>query len=228
MPILPGTDGEQRMSKSLGNYVGVTEPPEEVFGKLMRVPDAAMAVYYELLLEEAFDPARPAVESKRALARALTARFHGEEAAAGGGGSTSTACTSSARCPTRSRSWPSPPATAGAPARACCATPSASPRSEGRRLLAGGGVKLDGEPVPAGRARPGRRAAGRRGPAGRASGASGACASAERRFPRGRPRGAILPGPARGDHPGASRREALSVRGDVRGGVPTPKGRGGL
>ena len=52
MPILPGTDGERRMSKSLGNYVGVTEPPEEIFGKLMRVPDAAMPVYYELLLDE--------------------------------------------------------------------------------------------------------------------------------------------------------------------------------
>jgi tyrosyl-tRNA synthetase len=80
MPILPGIDGVQRMSKSLGNYVGVSEPPEDVFGKLMRVPDDAMPVYYELLLDEPFDPARPAVESKRAMARALTARFHGDGA----------------------------------------------------------------------------------------------------------------------------------------------------
>src|SRR3954449_11865456 len=50
LPILPGTDGERRMAKSLGNYVGVTEAPEEVFGKLMRVPDSAMPVYYDLLL----------------------------------------------------------------------------------------------------------------------------------------------------------------------------------
>ena len=42
MPILPGTDGRQKMSKSLGNYVGVTDPPEEMFGKLMSVPDEAM------------------------------------------------------------------------------------------------------------------------------------------------------------------------------------------
>jgi tyrosyl-tRNA synthetase len=83
LPILPGTDGVQRMAKSAGNYVGVTEAPEEVFGKLMRVPDDAMPTYYELLLDEPFDPARPAVESKRALAGALTARFHGEEAARG-------------------------------------------------------------------------------------------------------------------------------------------------
>src|SRR3954468_18853465 len=51
VPILPGTDGVQRMSKSLGNYVAVTDPPEEVFGKLMRLPDEAMPLYYELLLE---------------------------------------------------------------------------------------------------------------------------------------------------------------------------------
>ncbi len=81
MPILPGTDGVQKMSKSLGNYVGVTEPADEIFGKLMRVPDAAMPVYYELLLDDPFDPASPAVESKRAMARELAARFHGQDAA---------------------------------------------------------------------------------------------------------------------------------------------------
>ena len=81
MPILPGTDGERRMSKSLGNYVGITEAPEEIFGKLMRIPDEAMPVYYELLLDEPFDPDRPAVESKRALARSICAQFHDEDAA---------------------------------------------------------------------------------------------------------------------------------------------------
>jgi tyrosyl-tRNA synthetase len=81
MPILPGTDGVARMSKSLGNYVGVTEPADEVFGKLMRVPDAAMGVYYELLLDGELDPERPAVESKRALARGIASRLHGDGAA---------------------------------------------------------------------------------------------------------------------------------------------------
>ncbi len=52
MPILPGTDGVRRMSKSLGNYVGVTDPPEEMFGKLMSVPDEVMPQYYLLLLGE--------------------------------------------------------------------------------------------------------------------------------------------------------------------------------
>src|SRR5439155_13919062 len=74
LPILPGTDGVKRMSKADGNYIGVTEAPAEIFGKAMSVPDDVMPVYYELLLDEPFDPAAPAVESKRGLARALTAR----------------------------------------------------------------------------------------------------------------------------------------------------------
>jgi tyrosyl-tRNA synthetase len=81
MPILPGIDGVQRMSKSLGNYVGITDPPEEIFGKLMRVPDEVMGTYYDLLLGRPLDPDAPAVESKRALAREICARYHGEEAA---------------------------------------------------------------------------------------------------------------------------------------------------
>src|SRR5919202_2482878 len=73
LPILPGIDGVERMAKSAGNYVGVTDPPEEVFGKLMRVPDEVMPLYYELLLDQPFDPERPAVEEKRAMARAICA-----------------------------------------------------------------------------------------------------------------------------------------------------------
>jgi tyrosyl-tRNA synthetase len=81
MPILPGLDGERRMSKSLGNYVGVTDPPDEMFGKLMSLPDAAMQTYYELLLGEALDAGRAPVEAKRALARRIVERFWGPEAA---------------------------------------------------------------------------------------------------------------------------------------------------
>ena len=81
MPILPGTDGVRRMSKSLGNYVGVTDPPEEMFGKLMSIPDDAMGEYYRLLLYEALDADRHPGEAKRELGRRLVARFHGEDAA---------------------------------------------------------------------------------------------------------------------------------------------------
>jgi tyrosyl-tRNA synthetase len=77
MPLLVGTEGKQKMSKSLDNYVGVTEPPEEMFGKLMRVPDEAMGEYFRLLLG-AEAPARPPNEAKRELARRLVERFHGE------------------------------------------------------------------------------------------------------------------------------------------------------
>jgi tyrosyl-tRNA synthetase len=83
VPILPGTDGALKMSKSYDNYVGVTDPPEQMFGKLMSIPDAIMGDYYLLLLGEPLDAAKPAVEAKRELARRLTDRFHGEGAGAG-------------------------------------------------------------------------------------------------------------------------------------------------
>jgi tyrosyl-tRNA synthetase len=79
MPILPGIDGVKKMSKSLGNYVGVDEPPEEMFGKLMRVPDDAMPLYYDLLLDE--KPQSDPREAKRHMAFALTERYHGADAA---------------------------------------------------------------------------------------------------------------------------------------------------
>jgi tyrosyl-tRNA synthetase len=80
MPILPGIDGKQKMSKSLGNYIGVTDPPEEMFGKLMRVPDEAMRTYYELLLGEGAPEGEP-VEAKRQLGRRIVERFHDAAAA---------------------------------------------------------------------------------------------------------------------------------------------------
>ncbi len=82
LPILPGTDGVRKMSKSYDNYIGVAEPPEEMFGKLMSIPDAVMGEYYLLLLGERLDAGKPAVEAKRELARRLTDRFHGDGAGA--------------------------------------------------------------------------------------------------------------------------------------------------
>jgi tyrosyl-tRNA synthetase len=81
MPILPGTDGVRRMSKSLGNYVGVDEEPADMFGKLMSVPDDAMGTYYELLLGEAPPEVGNPMEAKRELARSLVGEFHGQDAA---------------------------------------------------------------------------------------------------------------------------------------------------
>ena len=80
-PLLVGTDGTAKMSKSLGNYIGVTDPPREMFGKAMSIPDGPMREYYELLLDRE-PPEAPPVEQKRELARSLARHFHGGEAAA--------------------------------------------------------------------------------------------------------------------------------------------------
>ncbi len=81
LPILPGTDGVRRMSKTADNYVGVTDSPQDVFGKLMSVPDQAMEDYYRLLLAARLDPSRHPGEAKRELARRVVERFHGAEGA---------------------------------------------------------------------------------------------------------------------------------------------------
>jgi tyrosyl-tRNA synthetase len=90
LPLLEGTDGTQKMSKSLGNYIGVAEPPEEIFGKIMSISDELMLRYYELLTEENVRRLRRAVssgdlhpmEAKKRLGETLVERFHGAAAAA--------------------------------------------------------------------------------------------------------------------------------------------------
>jgi tyrosyl-tRNA synthetase len=86
-PLLEGTDGSVKMGKSLGNYIGLTEPPEEIYGKTMSIPDKLTAKYLRLVsgLEgkdlEAVLALKPR-DAKAALARQLVRRLHGEEAAA--------------------------------------------------------------------------------------------------------------------------------------------------
>jgi tyrosyl-tRNA synthetase len=81
LPILVGTDGREKMSKSLDNYVGVTEPPEEQYGKTLSIPDEAMGQWYRLLLERAPDPDLSPRDAKRALAREIVSTYHGPAAA---------------------------------------------------------------------------------------------------------------------------------------------------
>lgn len=83
MPLLEGLDGVKKMSKSYGNYVGVNDSPQEMYGKLMSVSDALMDRYYQLLLGEQRDPSGHPMEAKKALAQKLTARYHDEAAAIG-------------------------------------------------------------------------------------------------------------------------------------------------
>src|SRR5919106_2984978 len=80
-PLLVGTDGALKMSKSLGNYIGVVEDPRNVFGKAMSIPDESMPSYYSLLLGRDLPNAEP-VEQKRELARSLVRTFHDESAVA--------------------------------------------------------------------------------------------------------------------------------------------------
>jgi tyrosyl-tRNA synthetase len=89
LPLLEGTDGTQKMSKSLGNYVGVAEPPGEIFGKVMSISDELMLRWYELLTHEDVAALRDAIASgrvhpmdaKKHLAEVLVDRFHDAEAA---------------------------------------------------------------------------------------------------------------------------------------------------
>jgi tyrosyl-tRNA synthetase len=80
-PLLVGADGVKKMSKSLGNYIGLTDSPSDVFGKAMSIPDGLMANYYALLLNSPMPDTEP-VAQKRSLARSLVERFHGEGAVA--------------------------------------------------------------------------------------------------------------------------------------------------
>jgi tyrosyl-tRNA synthetase len=80
-PLLVGTDGSVKMSKSVGNYIGVTDPPAEMFGKTMSIPDNLMPDYFSLLLDRPMPDAEP-VEQKRELARSLVRTFHAQEAVA--------------------------------------------------------------------------------------------------------------------------------------------------
>ena len=82
-PLLVGLDGAEKMSKSRGNYIGIEEPPEEMFGKTMSIPDTALPQWWELLAGGGEHPEDP-LEWKLELARRITARWHGEEGARAG------------------------------------------------------------------------------------------------------------------------------------------------
>jgi tyrosyl-tRNA synthetase len=81
MPLLTGTDGEHKMSKSYGNQIGVTDAPAEMYGRVLSIPDGSLAGWFDLLVSGLPDPALGPRDAKRALARAIVARFHDEAAA---------------------------------------------------------------------------------------------------------------------------------------------------
>ena len=90
MPVLPGTDGTKRMSKSTGNYIGIDEPPNDIYGKTMSIPDELIYTYFELVTDSSLeklsgikeqlesDSVNP-MELKKKLAREIVALYYGEE-----------------------------------------------------------------------------------------------------------------------------------------------------
>lgn len=82
MPLLEGLDGVKKMSKSAHNYIGVSEEPNEMFGKIMSVSDELMDRYYTLLLGEHRDPSMHPMEAKKQLAAHITGRYHDDQSAA--------------------------------------------------------------------------------------------------------------------------------------------------
>jgi tyrosyl-tRNA synthetase len=145
-PLLIGTDG-RKMSASLGNYIGLAEPPEEQFGKTMRISDELLPDYYRLVMESDQDPVRmEPMEAKLALARFIVHRSHGEEAAAQAEAHF-TRVVRERQAPEEVREVDVP---AGDPVHLPALLvelfriPSTS---EARRLIAQGGVKLDGAVV---------------------------------------------------------------------------------
>jgi tyrosyl-tRNA synthetase len=149
MPILVGTDGIQKMSKSLGNYVGVTDPPGEMFGRLMSIPDEAMASYYRLLLGDE-RPAGPPNEAKRELARRIVDRYHGEGAGRAAEAQFNRVFVDRS-APEEIEELDLAPFLADGDTRVHLPKVLASAfeisSSEGRRLIGQGGVRIDGEPV---------------------------------------------------------------------------------
>ena len=103
MPILVGTDGQRKMSKSLGNHIGITDAPGEIYGKTLSMPDEAMGEYYRLLLDREQPAGVAPREAKRELARELVSWLHSTAGRAPRPSASSTASSSSAASPTRSR-----------------------------------------------------------------------------------------------------------------------------
>jgi tyrosyl-tRNA synthetase len=143
-PLLVGTDGTAKMSKSLGNYIGVAENPRDMFGKAMSIPDEPMADYYALLLDRPL-PEVPPVEQKRELARSLVRTFYDEDAVA----DAEETFNALAR-----REIPEDAPEVALPdggeiwiVDLITLTGFAKTNGEARRFIRGGGVRLDGETI---------------------------------------------------------------------------------
>jgi tyrosyl-tRNA synthetase len=144
MPLLVGTDGVLKMSKSVGNYIGITEPPGEMYGKTLSLPDDALAQWYSLLLGRELAPGVSPRDAKHTLAFELVERFHGRAAAE--------AARDEFERIFVARGLPSdieeaPVSEAVVHLPELLVNLFGGSRSEARRKISQGGVRLDGEPV---------------------------------------------------------------------------------
>jgi tyrosyl-tRNA synthetase len=152
VPILEGLDGVQKMSKSLGNYVGINEAPAEMYGKLMSVSDALMFRYFELATRvpeaEIAELRRlHPMEAKKRLARTVTAMYHGEDAA-GGAAAQFSRVVQKKEVPENIDKVVLKTTAGEEPIWKILALSGLVPsNSEGRRLIQQGAVELDGERV---------------------------------------------------------------------------------
>ena len=148
VPLLPGTDGVQKMSKSVGNQIGITEPPGEMYGKTLSLPDAALGTWYDLLLGAEPPAGVSPRDAKHALARALVERLHGPEAAAEAAAGFERVFVAGG-LPEEIEEAEVRSANGAVHLPELIADLFGGSRSEARRAIAQGGVKLDGEPVDA-------------------------------------------------------------------------------
>jgi tyrosyl-tRNA synthetase len=145
VPLLVGTDGKEKMSKSKGNYIGIAEPPEEQFGKVMSIPDDVLDQYWRLCLD-AEPPETEPMESKLDLARRIVALYHGEETA----GRAEEHFTHLVREHRPPDDVPEAPLPSGDPLHLPAVLAEAfelASTSEARRLIQQGGVRVDGDVV---------------------------------------------------------------------------------
>ncbi|MDQ8044194.1 MAG: tyrosine--tRNA ligase [Solirubrobacteraceae bacterium] len=145
MPILPGLDGERKMSKSLGNQIGVRDAPDEMYGKVLSLPDTAMPEYFDLLLGEGLPADLSPRDTKHALAKRLVTRFHDAGAADAAAAGFERVFVDKA-LPDEIPSVQIPGGEAHLPA--VLATAFGESRSSARRLLVQGAVRCDGDVVP--------------------------------------------------------------------------------
>jgi tyrosyl-tRNA synthetase len=143
-PLLVGLDGHEKMSKSKGNYIGVDDPPEEMFGKVMSIPDLALPSWWQLLVDGGEHPS-DLMEWKLELARCVTRRWH-SSAGAEAGEAHFTRVVREGGAPDE---VPEVALTGDDPIHlpALIASAFGLSTSEARRMIAQGGVKLDGTPV---------------------------------------------------------------------------------